>query len=54
MHYDANYFRWKKEIHEMGGEAELFKFRQFVNPGDTVLDFGCGGGFILKNIDCRR
>jgi SAM-dependent methyltransferase len=54
MHYDENYFRRQKEIGQIGGQAELFKFRQFVSPDDTVLDFGCGGGFVLRNLDCRR
>jgi SAM-dependent methyltransferase len=54
MQYDESYFRWQKGMGEFGGHAELFKFREFVTPNDTVLDFGCGGGYVLKNLDCRR
>lgn len=54
MHYDENYFRWQKGMGEFGGHAELFKFREFVNTEDTVLDFGCGGGYLLNNVKCTR
>jgi SAM-dependent methyltransferase len=55
MHYDESYFQWQKEtVGEFGGQSEQFKFRQFVKPEDTVLDFGCGGGYVLSNLNCRR
>ena len=53
MHYDEAYFQVQRKDGEIGGQAELFKFCQFVNPDDTVLDFGCGNGFVLKNLACR-
>ncbi len=30
------------------------KFRPYVRLSDTVLDFGCGGGFVLSAIPCAR
>jgi len=53
-HYDRDYFNWQKEIGEIGGELNRFKFEEFIDPGDTVLDFGCGGGYLLKGLRCRR
>ena len=50
MHYDESYFRWQEGLGEFGGQAELFKFHQFVNPDDTVLDFGCGTGKLSQAI----
>src|SRR5580692_8836638 len=29
-------------------------FRPYISPSDTVLDFGCGTGGILKSIPCGR
>lgn len=54
MHYDECYFEAQKRNGETEGKAEVFKFSAFVNPNDTVLDFGCGGGFTLKNLNCGR
>ena len=51
-HYEKAYFDWQKELGEFGGKAEQFKFRPYIKPTDNVLDFGCGGGFVLKNLPC--
>lgn len=53
-HYNQEYFDWQSSIGQFGGWANLPKFVQFIKPEDTVLDFGCGGGWLLKNISCRR
>ncbi|MFN2136218.1 MAG: class I SAM-dependent methyltransferase [Candidatus Promineifilaceae bacterium] len=52
-HYDKAYFDWQAPIGEFGGWANLTKFREYIRPEDRVLDFGCGGGYLLKNIRCR-
>lgn len=52
-HYGDKYFAWHAPIGEFGGWANLTKFTPFVPPGRDVLDFGCGGGYLLKNMDCR-
>lgn len=51
-HYDSRYFEWQRPIGEFGGRANLFKFRAHVRPTDNVLEFGCGGGYLLANLDC--
>lgn len=53
-HYDAAYFRWQAAHGEFGGWANLGKFASFISPESRVLDFGCGGGFLLKNLMCRE
>lgn len=53
-HYDKDYFGWQASIGEFGGWANQSKFVDYISPEDTVLDFGCGGGFLLKNINCNR
>lgn len=53
-HYDVEYFNWQKRIGAFGGWAELIKFEEFITPEMRVVDFGCGGGFLLHNIVCRE
>src|SRR5687768_999919 len=54
-YYNEDYFeKYQKKIGEFGGMANKFKFQDEIKETDTVLDFGCGGGFLLKNISCRH
>ncbi|MCL2705357.1 MAG: class I SAM-dependent methyltransferase [Spirochaetaceae bacterium] len=54
LYYDSKYFAWQKAIGEFGGWANKTKFAAFISKEDVVLDFGCGGGYLLKNIDCKK
>jgi len=53
LHYDEKYFDWQKSLGEFGGWANKTKYTEYVSEEDIVLDFGCGGGFLLKNIECK-
>lgn len=53
-HYDNDYFNWQSPIGEFGGWANQTKFLEHVSPDQVVLDFGCGGGFLLKGLNCKR
>jgi SAM-dependent methyltransferase len=53
-HYESQYFNWQKKAGSFGGKAELFKFEGFIKPSDKVIDFGCGGGFLLKSLRCSE
>jgi SAM-dependent methyltransferase len=53
-HYDAAYFEWQSRIGRFGGWANVTKFSKFIRPGFNVLDFGCGGGYLLASIACRE
>ena len=50
-YYDKKYFEWQKRAGEFGGVANLFKFEEYISKNSDVLDFGCGGGYLLKNIN---
>lgn len=51
-HYDADYFAWQQQSGRLGGWANVDKYRNTVRATDRVLDFGCGGGFLLANLEC--
>jgi SAM-dependent methyltransferase len=53
-HYNENYFKWQQAIGVLTGSANRFMYQPFVGKEDVVLDFGCGGGYLLAQLDCRR
>ena len=53
-HYDEQYFTWQAPLGEFGGWANQGKFCEFISANSRVLDFGCGGGFLLKNMKCSK
>lgn len=53
-HYDEKYFDWQASIGEFGGWANQSKFIEYISSNSRVLDFGCGGGFLLKSVKCGK
>ena len=53
-HYDDKYFDWQASIGEFGGWANQSKFAEYISSDNRVLDFGCGGGFLLKRMQCSK
>jgi SAM-dependent methyltransferase len=53
-HYGTEYFNWQSSVGEFGGWANQSKFREYITETSDVLDFGCGGGFLLSNLKCAR
>lgn len=53
-HYDAKYWEFQREIGKIGGILNRFKFETVVKPDHTVLDFGCGGGYLLSNLNAAK
>ena len=53
-YYDKDYFDWQKNVGAFGGWSNSFKFNKTVSKKNTVIDFGCGGGFLLKNLECQN
>jgi 2-polyprenyl-3-methyl-5-hydroxy-6-metoxy-1,4-benzoquinol methylase len=52
--YQADYFAWQSQVGRFGAKANLFKFQKYVKPDYKVLDYGCGGGFLLSELVCER
>ncbi len=53
-HYNDQYFSWQKDMGVFGGWANRSKFEKYITKDLDVLDFGCGGGFLLKGLTCRK
>ena len=53
-YYNKKYFNWQSRVGEFGGRANLSKFASFIKPNYRVIDYGCGGGYLLKNIVCKE
>jgi SAM-dependent methyltransferase len=53
-HYDEKYFAWQAPLGEFGGWANQTKFAEYISSTSRVLDFGCGGGYLLKNMNCSK
>ena len=53
-HYDEKYWAFQKEIGKIGGLLNKFKFNYVIKPDLAVLDFGCGGGYLLSNYTCAK
>jgi SAM-dependent methyltransferase len=54
MHYDDKYFNIQQKCGILGAETCINKFVKFINPNDTILEFGCGGGYYLNKIKAKR
>src|SRR5262249_28588185 len=48
------YYAWQGGGGEFSAQIIAHKFRPHVKPSDAVIDFGCGGGFLLKTLHCAR
>jgi SAM-dependent methyltransferase len=51
--YDEAYFKRQSQDGLIQGKANAFMFEPFIKPTDNVLDFGCGGGFLLASLPGR-
>jgi SAM-dependent methyltransferase len=48
------YFAYQSRFADITAQLIARKFAKHIRPSDVVLDFGCGGGFVLKTITCRQ
>lgn len=52
-HYNKEYFEWQKSL----GKQSIIvnkRFTKHISVDSCVLDFGCGGGFLLDSINCKE
>jgi predicted O-linked N-acetylglucosamine transferase (SPINDLY family)/SAM-dependent methyltransferase len=48
------YFQWQRGMGQFSAKVDSFKFTEFIEPDAVVVDFGCSGGYLLKEIICRE
>lgn len=53
-YYGKKYFDWQKKAGLYGGMQDIWKFQKYIKNTDVVLDFGCGGGYLLEKINCKK
>jgi FkbM family methyltransferase len=47
------YWDHQRPIGRLGGDLNRWKFEPYIQPGDMVVDFGCGGGYLLERLPGR-
>mmetsp|Transcript_16606 Transcript_16606/g.39855 ORF Transcript_16606/g.39855 Transcript_16606/m.39855 type:complete len:278 (-) Transcript_16606:328-1161(-) len=52
--YDKTYYKYQRPMGVFGGKAKQHLFEGLLRPTDTVMDFGCGGGFVLSHMNPRQ
>lgn len=52
-HYDSSYFEWQKSCGDFGGWANLIKFQDYIDSSNNIVDYGCGGAYLLKNLKAK-
>src|SRR5215470_19433637 len=50
----AAYFAWQSAGGAFGAQINRRKFAAYIRATDVVLDFGCGGGFLLASLACAE
>jgi len=53
-HYARIYFEWQKKASKYGAQQDLWMYENYIKDKDTVLDFGCGGGYMLEKLKGRN
>jgi SAM-dependent methyltransferase len=48
------YFEWQDRFGSRSGQINARKFKDFILDSDFVLDFGCGGGFLLDSLVAKK
>jgi SAM-dependent methyltransferase len=50
----AEYWAFQEQVGRVGGELNRWKFIDYVTASDVVLDFGCGGGYLIAGLPARE
>ncbi|WP_028242877.1 class I SAM-dependent methyltransferase [Pseudobutyrivibrio ruminis] len=50
-HYDERYFEWQKPMGVFGAKVSYRRFKPYVKDTDTLVEFGCAGGYLLQEFE---
>lgn len=53
-YYNDKYYNWQKQVGAIGGYLNRFKFESYIKDNDAIMDFGCGGGFLLGTFQNKK
>lgn len=53
-YYDKNYFEFQRPLGEFGAKIKIKMFEPYIEKDMTVIEFGSGGGYLLKKIDAKE
>lgn len=53
-HYNEAYFAWQNSQGRFGGSINAEKFQPYIKSTDSILDFGCGGGWLLSSLTAAQ
>ncbi|OGK11887.1 hypothetical protein A2954_05905 [Candidatus Roizmanbacteria bacterium RIFCSPLOWO2_01_FULL_37_12] len=51
-YYNKKYFDVQKKAGMYGVQQDIWMYEPFIKNDDKVLDFGCGGGYMLERLNC--
>lgn len=52
-HYDSDYFDFQIECAKIDSVIDRSFFQKYIEPSDSVAEFGCGGGLLLDKLTCK-
>jgi SAM-dependent methyltransferase len=50
----AAYYEYQRHTGDLGATLNRWKFQGHIRPTDVVVDFGCGGGGLLANLEAAK
>ncbi len=53
-YYDKQYFEWQQKMGEFGGTISANTFKPYIKDDMTVVEFGGGGGYLLRKITAKE
>src|SRR5438309_9211696 len=54
QYYDKTYFSWQEKAGKYGATQDSWMYKPFISEDMVILDFGCGGGFMLEALSAKE